>query len=147
MPSCYACNNTKRSQRISYSPHNPKYKFADQLLQFGWWISDTDFLTNNDSLHIDIDVDKIMKGNVTVLDIEELYKFHRKEAQNIIKKAVVFPDKYVDNLMRDNNNLFKSREDIEEFIYDYCNSDKYYRNNALSKLKADIGEQCRYLRW
>lgn len=146
VPSCYACNNKKRNKRIRYSPHNPKYKLADQLLRFGCWISDIDFLTNVNSIHIDIDADKIMKDNVYTFELEELYGFHRKVAQNTIKKAIIFPDKYVDNLMKNNKGLFKSREDIEEFIYDYCNSDDYYRNNSLSKLKADIGEQCRYLR-
>ena len=144
VPCCYACNSRKRENLISYSPYNPDYKSADELVLFDYWISDVDYLRNKDSIHLLIESDEIMKSNLTVLEMKELYSTHKREIQNIIRKTVIYPDEYVDDIMYLYGDLFENRAEAEYMVYGYQEGDAFYRNTPLGKLKADISRCVRY---
>lgn len=60
--------------------------------QILYWMSDVDYYRNTDSIHLLVEADDIMKSNVAVFEMKELYSTHKKEIQNIIRKAAIYPD-------------------------------------------------------
>lgn len=140
VPCCYACNHLKSNSMISYSPHNPDYKSANELVEFSTWITDLDYLTNTNSIGIHLDYDSIMAKNVETFGLNDVYSLHKREVQELLKKAIVFPSKYIDDVMEIYSPLFKEKEEVIHLIYGF-GSEKNFSSEPLSKLKYDIGKE------
>lgn len=138
VPCCYACNHIKSTGRLSYSPFNPKYTDADTLFKFDYWISGIDYINNEKSINVAIDAADILKGNIKKLELLKTYDLHKKDIQDIIKKSVIFPEEYIDNLSQLYKGLFNTRDEVEHLIFGISNEQKNYRHQILGKLKSDV---------
>ena len=138
VPCCYGCNYIKRKESFSYSPHNPDYLHADELTDFDIDISSMDYIRNKDHFEVVIDADPIMAQNIDILKLENLYSLHKADVQETIRRRIIYPDEYVDDVFNHYRGLFSSKDEVEHMIYGYSRGEEVYKHEPLAKMRSDI---------
>lgn len=137
VPVCHPCNHSKGVQNISYSPHDKRYS-TDELLTFDFNIKGADFLFNEKSIGIDIDDTEIIRENVNILNLRDVYQIHVDIVQDCIKNATIFNPEYLSYLYYRYHDLFGSEEDLYRTIFGNYIEEKSYGKRPLSKMTSDI---------
>lgn len=154
IPSCSICNSSlKNTTEFTISDNiHPYIEGIENNLSFSINIEAVDFIEGNVSSY-DIglkDVDGVpaqtstrCKNNLEIFKILDLYNMHKDYVNEIIKKAYYYNKSRVDELLNmklgnSNDSLFKSKEEVYEFLL--CNyiKEKDFTKRVLSKLTKDI---------
>lgn len=137
IPVCPSCNRIKSIEQFSYSPYDDKVH-ADELLRFSFEITDVDFLN-----HLEVVIayqNEIIKDNISILGLDELYKIHYDVVKELIEKKLLYVDEYVyqmGKLLGKDNNL----DEISRLITGGYTQEKMYGKRPLSKLITDISKE------
>lgn len=139
VPVCHACNHAKAKESISYSPYNRKFN-TDDLLTFDFFIDGMDFLSDNQQIGIEIEIDcsREFENNVKELKLREVYQIHSDIVQECIKKAILFNPEYMTDLFNAYNGLFESEEELYRIVFGNYMEEIFYGKRPLSKLTKDI---------
>lgn len=138
IPVCPSCNVIKGKKEFSYSPHNMSVS-ADEMLRFSYHLINMDYLQNIDSIKIDINViDEIIRKNIDVIDLKNLYQIHGDVVQELLKKQIIYSTEYIDDLMREFQGLFDSKEEVYRILFSAYVNEGDYQKRTLSKLIKDI---------
>lgn len=132
IPCCPVCNHIKGDEEVTLVSPYDKIT-TDRLLHFRFEPN-----TSSDyAVHIDA-IDKRMKSNIDIFDLEALYARHNSLLNELIVKSKIYPQVYRKFLKR----LFGSPQvtDMtaeELFFGTYLTEEKYYMR-SLSKFTHDI---------
>jgi len=158
IPSCHICNSSFKCQKpFSTKTHLHPYlddfnsiaRFSfkpldvavyQKLINFDYKKLELNF----EKAHIaikDIDFAKAKK-NIEDFGLRELYGEHKDIVLELIQKAEMYNDSYIDELMKNyEGTLFKNREDLTRLIFGGYITDEEISDRPLSKLTKDILEQ------
>lgn len=141
IPVCPSCNRRKANKDFSYSPHNHKYCSAGNLSHFWYSITGTDFLTDLSKLKVNIDHISMLQDNIKDLELKEAYSFHAREVQDMLLKAEIYTDDYIDDILENHDKMFDTREQLVDLIYGISSDESCFLTESLSKFKTDIYNQ------
>jgi len=141
VPSCQTCN--QRKSKIQNDIYHPFIESFNDDVKFRLKIKDSKFYYDKDSLEIEIprNIDKV-KSHIETFNIENLYNEHKDIALELIQKAQIYNESYIDELYQKyEGTLFKNREDVLRHITGGYIEDKDINKRPLSKLIKDISEE------
>lgn len=141
IPVCPSCNRRKSYKEFSYSPHDHRYQKAGQVSHFWYSVTGTGFLEDSSKLKIEMDYIPDMAINVKELDLKQAYSFHKREVQDLLKKASIYSDDYIDDTLAKYPDLFANREQVIDHIYGISGDERRFLTESLSKFKTDIYNQ------
>jgi len=154
IPSCTICNSKfKHKENFFKTPHlhpyeddfNQKAKFihffnvaTDKTKHYS--IFSKERITLN--LKQTDDTDVKTKNTIKTFRLNELYNEHKDIVLELIQKAEIYNDSYIDELVnRYEGTLFKNREDLMRLITCGYITDEEISKRPLSKLIKDISEE------
>lgn len=143
VPSCQTCN-----QRKSTKPNDIYHPFIESLnddVKFGLKIKDSKFYYDKDSLEIEKKIvknEEKVNSHIETFNIQNLYNEHKDIALELIQKAQIYNESYIDELYQKyEGTLFKNREDVLRHITGGYIDDIDINKRPLSKLIKDISEE------
>ena len=81
-----------------------------------------------------------MKIQKKIFNLDNVYKFHTDYVQEIIKKAIMYNEDKINEILDEFPELFSSRDEVYRIIFgNYVNKDDFNKR-PLSKLTKDICE-------
>ncbi len=141
IPVCYACNHIKGEKEDLVSPYDDSVDF-DNLIKFSYAVKSIDFLQNTNEIDVDLrlleSASQNINNNIRRLQIDKSYEIHTDYVQEIIKKAIIYNDSKVCELILDFPNLFSSREEVLRIVFGNYLSKKDLCKRPLAKLTKDI---------
>lgn len=141
VPSCQTCNQRKSKKQNEI--YHPFIESLNDDVKFGLKIKDSKFYYDKDSLEIEIpkNINKV-NSHVETFNIQNLYNEHKDIALELIQKAQIYNESYIDELYQKyEGTLFKNREDVLRHITGGYIEDKDINKRPLSKLIKDISEE------
>lgn len=141
VPSCQTCNQRKSKKQTDI--YHPFIESLNDDMKFGLKIKDSKFYYDKDSLEIEIpkNIDKV-NSHIETFNIQNLYNEHKDIALELIQKAQIYNESYIDELYQKyEGTLFKNREDVLRHITGGYIEDKDINKRPLSKLIKDISEE------
>ncbi|WP_294880006.1 hypothetical protein, partial [Sulfurimonas sp. RIFOXYB12_FULL_35_9] len=82
------------------------------------------------------------ENNLNVFELKDLYDNHKDIILELIQKAEIYNESYIDELMQKyEGTLFKNREDLLRLVTCGYVSDEDLHKRPLSKLIKDISEE------
>ena len=145
IPSCHICNSTlKGKEEFTINSHiHPYIDSFDKKAKFSFKPLSSDFLYNHKSIKVALfTTDKKALNSKTVFKLNEFYKHHHDTVTELIQKAQIYNDSYIDELYQNYEGvLFRNREDILRLITGGYIEDKDINKRPLSKLIKDISEE------
>jgi 5-methylcytosine-specific restriction endonuclease McrA len=143
VPSCQTCNQRKSTKANEI--YHPFIESLNDDVKFGLKIKDSKFYYDKDSLEIEKKIikneDKV-KSHIKTFNIQNLYNEHKDIALELIQKAQIYNESYIDELYQKyEGTLFKNREDVLRHITGGYIDDKDINKRPLSKLIKDISEE------
>lgn len=141
VPSCQTCNQRKSKKQTDI--YHPFIESLNDDVKFGLKIKDSKFYYDKDSLEIEIpkNIDKV-NSHIETFNIQNLYNEHKDIALELIQKAQIYNESYIDELYQKyEGTLFKNREDVLRHITGGYIEDKDINKRPLSKLIKDISEE------
>jgi hypothetical protein len=141
VPSCQTCNQRKSEKQNEI--YHPFIESLNDDVKFGLKIKDSKFYYDKDSLEIEIpkNINKV-NSHVETFNIQNLYNEHKDIALELIQKAQIYNESYIDELYQKyEGTLFKNREDVLRHITGGYIEDKDINKRPLSKLIKDISEE------
>ena len=143
IPSCGICNQRKSTQQNDI--YHPFESAFNDDVKFRLKIKDSEFYYNKNSLEIEVDVikdEEKVKSHIETFNIQNLYNEHKDIALELIQKAQIYNESYIDELYQKyEGTLFKNREDVLRHITGGYIEDKDINKRPLSKLIKDISEE------
>ena len=143
VPSCQTCN-----QRKSTKPNEIYHPFEsafDDDVKFNLKLIDSKFYYDKNSLEIEkkiIKNEEKVNSHIEIFNIQNLYNEHKDIVLEIIQKAQIYNESYIDELYQKyEGTLFKNREDVLRHITGGYIEDKDINKRPLSKLIKDISEE------
>jgi len=138
IPSCYACNHIKHTNPIKVSPYDEDYDFIN-----GYCISYKPLPSGTEPGIDNIEVffhyvDDRIKSNIETLHINDAYKLHTDYISELLVKAKIYTEKYMDEIRTDHEGLFSSREEMIRILFANYFKEEDLRKRPLSKLTRDI---------
>lgn len=143
VPSCSTCNQRKsKKQKDIYHPFVESF---DRDFKFKLQIKNSAFYYDQNAIKLDKKIinnhDKV-NSHIETFNIENLYNEHKDIVLELIQKAQIYNDSYIDELMQKYEGmLFKSREDLMRLITCGYVTDENINKRPLSKLIKDISEE------
>ncbi|MHB8063986.1 MAG: hypothetical protein ACYDG2_15375 [Ruminiclostridium sp.] len=144
VPVCPACNSVKGTDECSYSPYDTNFKTND-LLNFDYFITNPDYLSNKNSIRIIINPSSKIRGNVKTLHLSELYKLHSDVVQEILQKATIF-EAYSRALHSSFGSVFKSDKELARILLGNYIDEVDFGKRPLSKMMSDIATKAWHLK-
>lgn len=144
IPSCHTCNHKKRTQKLKFYPYKES---INNYLKFSHRITKLPYHENNlELLMISSQNTRKIRKKVNnyekVLKISSLYDNHKDIVLELIQKAQIYNESYIDELFNQyEGTLFKSREDLMRLITCGYITDEEINKRPLSKLIKDISEE------
>ncbi|MCX6051362.1 MAG: hypothetical protein NTZ60_02510 [Campylobacterales bacterium] len=149
IPSCILCNSRlKSTAKFSTATHlHPYQESFNNYAKFKLNIENSSFYYDEKGFDIELKTsDKRAENIKEAFALEVLYKEHKDIVLELIQKAEIYNDSYIDELMQKyEGTLFKNREDLLRLVtYGYV-SDEDLHKRPLSKLIKDISEELKLL--
>jgi len=153
IPCCNICNSSYKTQKkFCVSTHiHPYIKDLNKIIKFQFAINSIDSFYKYDALSLEFvkskqdvsDEDfKKATNNIDALGLKDIYQNHKDIALEIIQKAEMYNDSYIDELLKNyEGTLFKNREDLLRQLFGGYVTDDDIGKRPLSKLTKDILEQ------
>lgn len=143
VPSCQTCNQRKSTQQNNI--YHPFVDSFDNDVKFKLKIEDSAFYYDKESLKIEkiiIKNEAKATSHIETFNIENLYNEHKDIVLELIQKAQIYNESYLDELMQNyEGTLFKNREDLMRLVTCGYVSDEDLHKRPLSKLIKDISEE------
>ncbi len=143
VPSCQTCN--QRKSKIQNDIYHPFIESLNDDVKFGLKIKDSKFYYDKDSLEIEKKIvknEEKVNSHIETFNIQNLYNEHKDIALELIQKAQIYNESYIDELYQKyEGTLFKNREDVLRHITGGYIEDKDINKRPLSKLIKDISEE------
>ena len=79
-----------------------------------------------------------MDNNIKILEIKEAYDHHKDYLQEILKKASIYNDDTINQIMNNFPGLFSSVNEIKRVLYGNYIDEKDFLKRPLSKFTKDI---------
>lgn len=148
IPSCHTCNSTMKGG-ADFKIDTHIYPYTDSLdkrATFVLNVKNIDFYRKEDGIDITLkpnsSSDIKAENSINDFRLNDLYKNHKDIALELIQKAEMYNESYIDELMKNyEGTLFKNREDLMRLVFGGYISDEEINNRPLSKLTKDILEQ------
>ena len=145
IPSCKTCNSKLKGDWNTYK-NKILYPYEQNLndnMQFKLTIIRSNFINNKNDFDIKLDVkNNEALNSKDLFKLETLYKEHKDIALELIQKAQIYNESYIDELYQKyEGTLFKNREDVLRHITGGYIEDKDINKRPLSKLIKDISEE------
>jgi len=144
IPSCSTCNQRKSSQQkdiiypyLESFNDNMKfsYKFTNEEVNF----------FHKDKIQLLFDIkgkNKKVENYLDIFNIKYLYENHKDIVLELIQKREIYPDSYIDELMKNySGTIFSSRDELMRLITCGYVNDEDINKRPLSKLIKDISEE------
>lgn len=145
IPSCSTCNSTmKGTKQFSLATHvHPYVEGFDEKAHFALHVKNNSFYYDEKGFDLEFSTkDAKAKKNIEDFALEEIYKNHKDIVLELIQKAEMYNESYIDELMQNyEGTLFKNREDLLRLIFGGYIGDEELGKRPLSKLTQDILEQ------
>jgi hypothetical protein len=145
IPSCILCNSRLKSRAeflITTHLHPYQDSFNDHA-KFSLKIKNSSFYHDENGFDVKIET-KEPRAQKMIDDfaLQTLYDEHKDIALELIQKAEIYNDSYIDELFnRYEGTLFKNREDLMRLVTCGYISDEDIGKRPLSKLIKDISEE------
>ncbi|MDX4061351.1 hypothetical protein Q6A90_03135 [Aliarcobacter skirrowii] len=143
VPSCQTCN--QRKSKIQNDIYHPFIEAFNDDVKFKLKLKDSKFYYDKNSLEIEkkiIKNEKKVNSHIQTFNIDNLYEEHKDIALELIQKAQIYNESYIDELYQKyEGTLFKNREDVLRHITGGFIEDKDINKRPLSKLIKDISEE------
>ena len=149
IPCCKFCNSSlKGDKEFTYENNiNPYDEALNDYMYFNYFPKSTSSFYGSDELIIKlmeregVDKDKVrkFKNNLKTFQIEALYQYNTNIVKAMLKKRMIFTNKYIENLYINYNNIFKSEDEIVQLLFN-STVDKD-EDIPLYKLKYDMIKQ------
>lgn len=148
VPSCHTCNSKFKTINNFYENlhiHPYEESFNDTA-KFHLKIDSCNFYHFMDGFKIDLlpnnPNDEATKNTITTFRLNELYSHHKDIVLELIQKAEMYNESYIDELMQKyEGTLFKNREDLMHLITCGYITEEEISKRPLSKLIKDISEE------
>lgn len=148
IPSCHICNSTMKG-KAEFGIHTHIYPYEDSMnerAKFVLTLKNVDFYSAVSGIDIELKPntpdDEKATNSIKAFKLNELYERHKDIALELIQKAEMYNDSYIDELMRNyEGTLFKNREDLLRLVFGGYITDEEISKRPLSKLTKDILEQ------
>ncbi len=149
IPSCKTCNSKLKGDKDTFK-EEILYPYEENLndnMKFKLDIEDVDFLNNKTKFKLDLKTNNINANNSKELfKLHELYQEHKDIVLELIQKAQIYNDSYIDDLLKNyEGSIFKNREDLLRLITCGYVNDEDLNKRPLSKLIKDIAEELELL--
>lgn len=158
IPSCSICNSKfKHTKNFYEHPHlHPYEDDFNKKAKFSHFLNDA---TDENKHHAIFSKERITldlkpndsqdiktKNTIETFRLEDIYKEHKDIVLELIQKAEIYNDSYIDELLnRYEGTLFKNREDLMRLITCGYITDEEIGKRPLSKLIKDISEELELL--
>lgn len=145
IPSCILCNSrlksTAKFSTIKYL-HPYKDSFNDYA-KFRLKIINSKFFYDEKGFDLKLETSDVKAEKIKeAFALETLYQEHKDIALELIQKAQIYNESYIDELYQKyEGTLFKNREDLLRLISGGYIEDKDINKRPLSKLIKDISEE------
>lgn len=145
IPSCKTCNSKFKGDKDTFKEEilYPYKENLNENMDFKLKIDNVDFINEKSKfdLYIEAKNDKA-KETKELFKLEILYQEHKDIVLELIQKAEIYNDSYIDELMQNyEGTLFKNKEDLLRLITCGYVSDEDLHKRPLSKLIKDISEE------
>lgn len=155
IPSCKVCNKIKldNDDKEYINPYDKRFDF-NKNMKFGLQIEDSSFYYSESGLSfkykinttISTNESQRIENNLDDLELRDLYDNHKDVVVELIQKAEIYNESYIDELMQKyEGTLFKNREDLLRLITCGYVNDEDINKRPLSKLIKDISEELKLL--
>lgn len=145
IPSCMLCNSRlKGTTPFSLETHlHPYQESFNDYAKFKLNIESSSFYYDKNGFDIELKIsDKRAENIKEAFALEVLYKEHKDIVLELIQKAQIYNDSYIDELMQNyEGTLFKNREDLLRLVTCGYVSDDDLHKRPLSKLIKDISQE------
>lgn len=153
VPSCHICNanlKLKKEFTLQRNIHPYKEGFGDELLfslipkSINFMNGVPDAYTIKFKAGIGLNFRKARRAfyNIRIFRLEELYNMHSDYVDDIIKKAQIYNNEYVDTLFTQfGGKLFRDKGEIKQFIVGNYLNEADFSKSVLSKLSRDIAAE------
>ena len=145
IPSCSTCNSTmKGTKQFSLATHvHPYVEGFDDKAHFALHVKSSSFYYDEKGFDLDINTkDAKAQKNINDFELQEIYKNHKDIVLELIQKAEMYNESYIEELMQNyEGTLFKNEEDLLRLIFGGYINDEDLGKRPLSKLTKDILEQ------
>lgn len=158
IPSCSICNSKfKHTKNFHTMQHlHPYEDDFNKKAKFTHFFNVVDGENKNHSIfskeRISLDLklidenDEKTRNTIETFRLKELYNEHKDIVLELIQKAQIYNESYLDELMQNyEGTLFKNREDLLRLITCGYVSDEDLHKRPLSKLIKDISEELELL--
>jgi hypothetical protein len=144
VPSCQTCNQRKSKKQNDI--YHPFFESLNDDVKFKFKLKDSKFYYDKNSFKIVTEVNKnkeeVVNSHIETFNIQNLYNEHKDIALELIQKAQIYNESYIDELYQKyEGTLFKNREDVLRHITGGYIEDKDINKRPLSKLIKDISEE------
>lgn len=137
IPSCCVCNSgIKGSTNFSLSTHfHPYYKNPAENFNFSFSYDHKDF----DKFYFKIiTIDKFSRNSVNAFQLEEIYKIHEDEIEDLRKIKDAYSENYIDMLENQILGMSLDRDEIYRLAFGVHFHESKFDRRPLSKMKKDI---------
>lgn len=152
IPCCKFCNSSlKGDKEFTFENNiNPFDEDIDKYMYFNYYPKtaktfygqDEVIIKLNDRKDVDQEIIKKFRNNIKTFQIEELYQYNTDIVKLMLKKRMIFSEKYLDNFYNIYSNIFKDKEEMIRILFN--NTIDENMDNPFSKLKKDIIAQLIY---
>jgi 5-methylcytosine-specific restriction endonuclease McrA len=147
VPSCPTCNQRKSKKQNDI--YHPFIESFNKDVKFKLQISNSTFYYDQNAIKIDtkiINNHNKVNAHIETFNIKNLYNEHKDIVLELIQKAQIYNESYLDELMQNyEGSLFKNREDLMRLITCGYVNDEDLHKRPLSKLIKDISEELELL--
>jgi len=145
IPSCILCNSRlKSTAKFSINSHLHPYKDSfNDYAKFRLKIINSKFFYDEKGFDLKLETSDVKAEKIKeAFALETLYQEHKDIALELIQKAQIYNESYIDELYQKyEGTLFKNREDLLRLISGGYIEDKDINKRPLSKLIKDISEE------
>jgi predicted metal-binding protein len=149
IPSCQICNSRFKGDQFEPQKHiypydeefgdDAKFEINSETMDHIWDSS------SNFKIELSIkeeckNVEKI-KNSINTFKIEKVYQTHKDYAHEIIKKAVIYNDQMIKDLLIQYPDMFKSKDEVWQCLIANYITEENLGKRPLAKLTKDICEQ------
>ena len=145
IPSCILCNSRLKGRKeFTLKTHlHPYQESFNDYAKFSYKVVNSDFLYTEDGFELELNTTNNRAENIKkdfALDV--LYSRHKDIVLELIQKREIYPDSYIDELMKNySGTIFSSRDELMRLITcGYVNNEDINKR-PLSKLIKDISEE------
>lgn len=159
IPVCHFCNMTKRNNELkAFYPYVYDWDEANKI-RITYYPLKCDYIDLPESLDVAIRIDapnsdsgkdnpfyghlsrKEFLHDISILHLSDIYQNNRYEVQKILKKNLVYEDKYSEMIYDGFRKHFSSVQEVSDLMLDRVRELHDIANVPLGKLMHDIGEE------